>query len=55
MDINNLDKEQVLEMSDEEIMMWYSIFERKEKVELMRKQILNEIDMRVASEVIDHA
>jgi len=64
MDMNDLTKEQVEEMSDEELIYWHGVFNQQNQVVQIRKAMLNFVDVRdaqngprihVASEVIDHA
>ena len=48
MNANELTKEQIEEMSDEEINLWYNTMQRQAQVNQMRKELLDIVDVREA-------
>jgi hypothetical protein len=50
MDMNELTKEQVNEMSDDELMVWHEVFQRQNQVNNVRKGMLEFVEIREASE-----
>lgn len=50
MKAGELTKEQIEEMSDEEINLWYNTMQRQAQVNQMRKELLDIVEIREASE-----
>lgn len=50
MKAEDLTKEQVKKMSDEEIVFWYKQFAEQDQIVEMRRGMLNHIEIREASE-----
>jgi hypothetical protein len=48
MNIEDLTKEQVENMSDEEVALWFGVLQRQNQSKQMRKQLLNVLDIQEA-------
>lgn len=65
MNIEDLTKEQIEEMSDDELLVWHQVLEHKNQVAQIRRAMLNFVDVRdakrkshrihVESEVVDNS
>ena len=48
MDMNEVTKEQINDMSDDELMVWHEVFQRRNQIAQVRKSMLDFVEIREA-------